>query len=271
MKIVITGADGFIGKKLLNYLKNKKNVVAIPFDGDITNKFEIEKFFIENKNIDQLVHLAGVRTNSLLAQLKNVNIEGTKNILNACIKRGVKKIIFASSGAVYGEPIRHRSKENDPLNPVDNYGLSKKFAEEYIQSYSKKTKIKYIILRFSSIYGPGGGSVVNKFIDNVKKNNEIELCGTGEQKRNFLFIDDAVDAIIKSLYYKQNAIFNIADKDVYSLNNLIEILKTKHFKFKVKNRPGKNELKFLSEDVSKARKLLNWEPRIKLEQGIEKL
>ncbi len=269
IRICVTGSHGFLGSALLAELYKKKDIEIIEFDDDIQDKIAIELFFKNHPNIDQCIHLAGIKINT--PDIFNINTEGTRNILDACIKYGVKKIIFSSTGAVYGGSITHNSKEDDPLNPVDDYGKSKKLAEEIIQKYSKNKKIKYIILRFSNIYGPSGQSVVNKFFNNAKNNKPVELSGNGEQKRKFLFINDAVSAIIKSIYYPQNTILNIAGERTYSLKDLIDLIMTKYPGLKIINTKEHNKLRVLSENINKARKILIWEPKVRLEQGIERL
>lgn len=271
MKIIITGADGFVGQNLIKHLPQEIKYVS--FVGDISSATDIDTFFSKLDNIDQIIHLAGIRANSDRNLLQKVNVEGTKNILDACVKYKIKKIIFASSGAVYGKPLKNESYEDDFLYPVDQYGNSKKSCEELICHYYQKYGLKYVILRFSNIYGPGGGSVINIFDQKIKRRQPILIQGNGEQKRNFLFINDAISAIIKSIQYHNSGIFNIADKSVYAINDVVIFFQKKYGDIKIIHEAdcNSNALQIVSENIEKSKKLLRWEPYINLAQGIQKL
>lgn len=264
----VTGANGFIGSHLIEQLEKSGHKYR-SFHGDLLDMGTLETFM---QGCSQVIHLAGVFSNDF-DQLMNVNVKGTRNVVEACKKHGVKRVIFSSTGAVYGEPLKEGiSHEEDSLLPNTLYGLSKAYAEEYIRFSS----LPFVILRFPNVYGPNNQKgVIYHFIDSIKKQKKVTIFGTGEQRRNFLFVEDAVTAILKALELsKNNEIFNIADKDAYSLNNLVLVLKeTLSLKFEVDFRPAdkSNQLQVLSESIEKARALLEWRPMVSISEGISKV
>lgn len=264
MKIGITGAAGFVGKHLVPRIRSLGHDVK-SFKGDLSNISEIGSFV---KDCDQIIHLASIFSNNF-DDLMSVNVSGTRNIVEACKEESVKKIIFTSSGAVYGEPANGLlSCETDNPSPNTLYGISKLYAEEYI----KYSGVRYIILRFSNIFGPGSNKgVVYNFIKSAKDKSQISIFGTGNQKRNFLFINDAIESIIQSVRYNGNSqIINVADSKLYSLIELAELLEEHGLKFKTffTDSDETNQLRVLSEDINKAKRILNWRPKVGLEKGI---
>jgi len=272
-KICITGSNGFIGSNLLKFLSGKREIEIFAFKGNLLNKKDIEIFFETHKKIDQIVHLAGGFFGDFNT-LFSINVTATNNLLEQAVKHSVKKIVFASSGAVYGEPLRGKSRENDPLNPNTPYGLSKMFAEECIRYYSRCHKLDFVILRFANVYGPGNSKgVMYNFFNSIKEKNKLTIFGTGKQRRNFLFIEDAVRSIISAMEYPEKEVFNIADKSVYSLDEVVKMLKNSNLNFEVEYKPAEetNALQVLSEDITKARRIMNWRPAVSLKEGIERL
>lgn len=265
MLIGVTGADGFIGTHLIEQLK-EGGYQHRSFQGDLLDMDALETFA---EGCDQVVHLAGVFSNDF-DQLMNVNVKGTRNVVEACKKQDVERIVFSSTGAVYGEPLKEGiSHEEDPLLPNTLYGISKAYAEEYIRF----SDLPFVILRFPNVYGPGNRKgVIYHFIDSIKKQRKVTVFGTGEQKRNFLFVEDAVDAILKTLESKRNnEVFNIADTAIYSLKDLISVLQeVRGLKFSVDFQPAdeSNRLQMLSESVEKARVSLGWYPTVSISDGI---
>lgn len=271
-KIGITGARGFIGSNLCDYLTEQK-ISYECFTGNLLNEEDIIKYFSQHQ-IEEIIHLVGTFEPPFENQLK-LNVLTTQKLLEVGVKRGLKRIIFVSTGAVYGESATKGSVETDDLKPNTLYGLSKMWAEDCIKYYANNFNLNYIILRFSNVYGPGNTKgIIYNFLKSIKENNRAVIFGTGEQKRNFLFVDDAVEAIGSALKHKgNNEIFNIADEELYSLNDLVKLLKNMGLNFTVNRELAEesNSLQVLSENIQKAKKLMNWQPKINLEQGIEKL
>ncbi len=300
MNILIIGSSGLIGSSLVKGLKQRKDINLICYD--ISNlKLNLKSFFIKGsiddlKNlykktqgikIDVVVHLAaflGVK-NTEIDKLKclNTNILGTKNVLDFCVKKKIKKIIFSSSSEVYGEGGKNFLKEDSFLKPKSVYGITKVVNEEYIKAYCIKFNLNFNICRFFNIYGPFQRNefVIPKFINKVKKNQPIEIYGNGKQIRSFCYVDDAAEALIKIIFKKsRDKIYNIGNnKEPISINNLAKlIINLAHKKIKIKkinflksDRSAQREIYERKPDISKAIKELEYSPKIKLKDGINKI
>ena len=296
-KVLVTGGGGFIGKevcKLLlknNYkvrsfdlIKNPNSKIESNFNGTILDPTEISNAI---KGCDYVIHLAAslgvANTEKNRLECLHINIQGTLNVLEACVKHKVKKIIFSSSSEVYGEQIKIPISENSPLNPKSNYAISKLVGEEYMRAYSETYNLNYNICRFFNIYGLNQKSqfVMSIFIDKVLNNKSIEIFGSGEQIRSFCNVEDAADGVMKILKYKKNGkIFNIGnDLEPISMNNLakkiIKIskknIKIKKINFNKSDRNIKREIFNRVPDISKAKKELKYHPNISLDKGLSKL
>ena len=274
LKIGITGAGGFIGRHLVSALEKLAGVDFTCFEGNLLNIADVEKYFGNNPSISQIIHLAGSFAGDFDTLMAS-NVVTTNNLLDVATKNKVNKIIFASTGAVYGEPLNSKSKEDDPLNPVTVYGLTKMFAEETIKYYARTRNIKYVILRFPNVYGPGNNKgVICNFTESIKRNSTVELLGDGNQKRNFLYVEDAINAILKTLDYSlESGAINIAEPMLYSLNDLISALKSAGLGFDTvyREKNPTNTLQNLSLDVAKANKVWEWSPKTTLIEGLKKL
>ena len=287
MKILLIGSSGLIGSaltekidkkkfKLICYdIKKPKNVSNIFFiKGSVEDLKELYKK-TKSIKIDIVIHLAaflGVK-NTEKDKLKclDINILGTKNVLDFCLKRKVKKIIFSSSSEVYGEGGRIFLKEESFLKPKSVYGITKVVNEEYIKAYCKKTKLNYNICRFFNIYGTNQRNdfVIPNFINKIKKNQAIKIYGKGDQIRSFCYVDDAVEASINILYFKGSKTFNIAGDEVISLKAicmLITKLLDKQPNLKHENRVQND----LIADISSMKAHLHY-PAIRLEEGLNRL
>lgn len=254
--IGITGASGFLGRNLVKNNKLKNIINLIPFEGNLLNEDDLNNFFKKNK-ITQIIHLAGTFSPPF-SNLIEKNLLITEKLLDKGIEYGIKKIIFASTGAIYGEPLGLESFEIDPLKPNTPYALSKMYAEKYIEYCSQNKGLQYIFLRFPSIYGPGNNKgVIFNFITGIKNDKKIIVYGDGNQGRDFLYVDDAVDAIYKALSYDKSNIFNISSALRLSINDIIKILRKK-YDFKVEYKNADNNLKALYLNRTKAKKELGF-------------
>lgn len=257
----ITGCSGFIGKNLVDLLNRSGRYDTRCFKGDLLKEKDIENFF-KKKDIHTVIHLAGAffgEFNTLL----DANFNTTANILKIGIENGLEKIIFSSSGAVYGNPVGNTSKETDCPRPNTYYGLIKLYAEQLIQLYSNLYGLKYIILRFPSVYGEGNDKgVIYNFLSGIREKGLITIYGDGKATRNFLHVSDACGAIKKCIDYKNSDIFNISNPSKVSINDLVKLLK-KNYSFKVEYREADNNLHDLSLNINKARKAIGFIPRVK--------
>jgi UDP-glucose 4-epimerase len=296
-KILVTGGSGFIGSVVVRKLLDINKEVRV-FDRMEPNSMNID--FIEGNILDEMailnaldscdrvVHLAamlGVKnTEDNPFETLEVNLQGTRNLLNCCVKKGIKKVVFSSSSEIYGEPYKVPIKEDDPKKPVSVYGIAKLACEEYLKAFKKKYNLNYSIVRFFNVYGPGQREdfVIPSFIKGALTDGTIKIYGTGEQTRAFIYVDDAAEGVIATLLKKEasSEAFNIGNpSEPISIKNLAEkIIKLsgKHVKIKyipLENtyRKGDREIINRIPDISKAKEILNWEPKINLEEGLKKV
>ncbi len=260
LKILVTWGNGFIWKKLINRLK-ENNISFISFKWDLLKKEQIESYFTKY-NIKEVIHLVGTFSWDFDQQMK-LNFQTTKNILEIWKDFWLRKIIYTSTWAIYWEPKNNESVESDPSNPNTFYWLSKKLTEELIKYYSENFWIQSIILRFPNVYWEWNNKwVIYHFMRQINEDWIITLQGDGSQWRNFLHVDDAVTSIISSINYQKNNIFNISNPICITLNDLIELLKTK-YSFEVKYIKSENNLQFLYLNIDKAKRELGFEPKFK--------
>lgn len=259
-KILITGASGFIGQALCHQLGDTSADEIVLFDGDLLDTNDVEKFFTSHGLFDQIIHLVGTFGDDL-TKLYRLNVEALYNLISCALTQGQTKIIFTSTGAVYGDAKDAPLVETDPLEPNTAYGLSKKWAEDVIYYFHQIQGLNYTILRFPNVYGPGSTKgVIYNFTSSIENNHSITLFGDGEQSRNFLHVEDAARAIITALDYPKNGVFNISTQKSYSLNNIIDKLKEK-YEFTVEHKPANNNLRHLVLNPEKATAELKFTPK----------
>jgi len=290
LKIGITGGSGFIGTHVINALKTKHDIVVfdrakpkiegIKFvSGNIINDSTKEVF----EKCDAVIHLAaavGVKiTEEDPVLTLDTNILGTKNVLEACRANKIKKIILASSSEVYGEPLKTPIEESDPVIPITNYGASKVAAEEYVKAYSANFGIKYSILRFFNAYGPGQSRdfVMPEFVSKASENEPIVIHGSGSQIRAFCHVSDIANGISLAIDNGDNEIMNIGNDaepiTIFELaKKIVNITNSKSniqfVPFVDSNRKRRKEIINRIPDIRKARRILSYEPRISLNDGI---
>jgi len=241
---------------------------------------------------DAVIHLAaylGVRrTETNRLRCIEININGTKNVLDCAVQHGIKKVIFASSSEVYGEPIENPVKETTPTQGKTVYAVSKLAGEELCKAYAQRyPKLKYCILRYFNTYGPFqiAQFVIPKFIRNCMEGNPPVIYGNGEQKRSYCYSSDTAWATVESLISDKadGETINIGDSDnPISLSDLADLvieasgkqgmLEPKYEKrFSNTDRSREREIfeRFCS--TSKAKKVLGFQPRVSLLEGIKKV
>lgn len=302
MNYLITGGSGLIGleisKKLLEEKTSKNKIYVLDnkipnykkknfyfINSDIEN-YKNLKTIIKSKKIDAVLHLAaflGVKeTEKFPNKVIKVNIEGTLNILNACVKSRVKYFLFFSSSEVYGNQ-KKILKESTAIKPVSIYGLSKYFGENLVSKICKENKISFNIIRLFNIYGKRQSEafVIKKFVALAKKNKTIQIFGNGKQKRSFCYIKDAINGIIKVMQNgKKNSTYNIGNNkepiSIFKLaTKIIKIIKSKskivNIPFSKSDRSVDREIFFRIPDISKAKKEINYNPFFSLDKGISKI
>lgn len=310
MKYFITGGAGFIGSTLSEKLlqdgikivsidnfcnfydpKLKENNIADItendnykiYKGDIRDRKILERIFNENK-FDCVIHLAamaGVRPsieNPCLYQ--EVNCLGTQNILEEMKKHNIKKLIMASSSSVYGNCKKVPFKENMIVDfAISPYAATKKANEVMTYTYHKLYNMNVIMLRFFTVYGPKQRPdlAINKFTTLILNNEAIPMFGDGTTSRDYTYIDDIVDGIIKSINYVEKnenvyEIINLGNSNPISLKEMIttigQVLNIEPTIKQLPMQPGDVDRTYA--DITKARKLLGYEPQTSFEEGIRR-
>lgn len=281
--ILITGGLGFIGSNISNKLLENNQVTII--DNLSTGKINyINNDYAQNlilikkdlnsldlnthlKDIDYVFHLAAMVSvplsvkNPIICNMENVTT--TVNLLNACVKNNVKKIIFSSSSAVYGENKNIPLKENESPMPTSPYAASKASCELYLKSFYESYGLNYTALRYFNVFGPKQdknspyAAVIPNFINAILENKQPVIYGDGKQTRDFVYVDDVAEANIKACESDFNGIINIASGKRISINNLYEIVqKTLESEIKVKYLPKRDgDIKHSHADISNMKKI----------------
>ena len=300
MRYLITGGAGFIGSHLVSkIIDNAEKIIVL--DNLLTgsekniNKYldlsnfqfishDIQNHYDPEENIDCVIHLASCASPVAYAEnpintLKSGSI-GTINSLGIARKYN-SSFLLASTSEIYGDPKISPQHEEywgnvNPVGPRSMYDESKRFAEAATQAYITEYKLNAKIVRIFNTYGPNmkldDGRVVTNFIVQALKNKDITVFGKGLQTRSFSYVDDTVNGIMLASSYKEPDIFNIGNDNEITINQLaqtiIDITNTKS-QIIYKDLPKDDPLQ-RKPDLSKSKELLNYEPVIGLEKGLEK-
>lgn len=295
MKVIVSGGAGFIGSHLVDALISKGIAVYI-LDNLTSGQLEqanpkahmyiVDICSQEAREIimdvqpDAVFHLAAQADVGKSVQNPmydaDVNIIGTINLLEACHKAKVKKFIFASTSAVYGNLNRELLSESEVTVPASYYGLSKLTAESYIKLYYELYRQSYTILRYANVYGPrqmpkGEGGVVSVFFDRIKKGGNINVHGDGKQTRDFIYVNDIVAANIAALDNGHQETIQISTSQKTSINEILTLLTEIHG-IKVEKEftsPREGDIKHSCLCNKKAQNYLNWKPKYKIEEGLK--
>jgi UDP-glucose 4-epimerase len=298
MRIFITGGAGFIGihlcKKLLELnhditvYDNFSNSLQENFTSIIKQKvtlisddiLDYSKLVTSMKNHDIVIHLAAQI--SVPASIKNpkltfdVNVNGTQNVLNACLQNNITKIIAASTAAVYqNTSTKIILDETSHVEPQSPYGESKLEMENKIIDFASIPNIDATILRFFNVFGIGQSleyaGVITKFKENLQNNSPLIIFGDGDATRDFVHVDDVVDAIILAISNSKNILYNIASGTSTSISDLAKIMISISQKdIKVLHKPkNPGDIKFSSANISLAKEILKFTPKISLKSGLE--
>jgi len=284
--ILITGGAGFIGSNLSEYLLKKGfNVIVIDdlSTGKIKNisnskiKFYKRDVLDINKinfktNIDIVVHLAAKGEILISKDKEDIyaksNLDALQSLLNFTSQNKIKKFIFASSSSIYGDTMNKKINENFRSDPKHFYAYTKLIGEKMIINYSKINKFDYTIFRFFNIYGKNSVAVVAKFIAQKLQNKRITIFGNGQQKRDFLHIDDLNYAIHQSIKIKKsnNQIYNLGSGKSESVINLKKIVSEKKDPIFLEKRNDDIEISIAN--INKIKKHLNWSNKVSLKIGV---
>lgn len=307
MNYLITGGAGFIGSSLTERLLDNNNKIFVidnfndyydvnlkekniqPFlanknyklyRGDICDRNLVKEIFRQN-HIDVVVHIAaraGVRP-SLEDPLEYVrsNIEGTINILENMKEFSCKKIVFASSSSVYGNCTAEKFSEDLKVTePISPYAATKSACEQFLYTYSKLYGINAVCLRFFTVYGPKQRPdlAIRKFIELIEQDKSIPVYGDGSTMRDYTYIEDILNGICAAIEYDKTPyeIINLGGGSPVTLSQMIRTIeKVLNKQAKIERLPMQpGDVNKTVSDISKAQKLLNYEPKTTFEEGIKK-
>ena len=302
--ILVSGGAGFIGSHLSEKLMSNSNFVVIIDNlsnqltenernlSEITRSYELKKDYdLIQKDLcdfstlsrldycfDFIFHLAakpGVRYSIQNAEevAKN-NILSTINIFEYALNTKAKKVVFASSSSVYGNPIYTPVDEEHPKNPISPYAVSKLCGELYADYYFRENNLPINILRFYTVYGPRGrpDMAIRQFFHDIIMNKQIHIYGDGNQIRDFTYISDIVDGLILAGESVGSAgeSFNLGCSNPVSVNQLIDKMytitgKLKNIKYVEKQ---KGDVEVTSSKIDKAKKILGFKPKYNIDKGL---
>ncbi len=294
--ICVTGGAGFIGSHVVDLLIDNGYQVVVIDDlssGSLDNlnpRAEFYQMDIRSPEVQELLrrikpkaicHLAAqvsVRLSVADPELDAaINILGSLNLLQAALKAGVQKLIFASTGgAIYGEQDYFPADEEHPLRPVCPYGVAKLAVEKYLHYYNKEYGLDYMALRYANVYGPrqdpyGEAGVVAIFTEKLLKDQQATINGDGKQTRDFVFVKDVAQANLLALRTDYAGEINIGTGKETDINCLFQLLRkitdSPIQEYHGPAKPGEQQRSVI--DYSRARQVLGWEPLMTLEQGLE--
>lgn len=294
MKILVTGGAGFIASHIVDQLISEGHSVVVVdnlstgsrenvnpkctfFKADITGE-GLAGLFNGIKPEVVIHHAAQVDVQVSQKEPvfdSTVNILGTLNVLKCCVNVGVKKIIYASSAAVYGAPQYLPIDEQHPVQPISNYGISKFTPELYIQAFHKNYGLNFTILRYANVYGPrqglkGEGGVIYLFARQFQLGKPPVIFGDGKQTRDFIFVGDIVQANVLALTKGDAETINIGAGVRVSVNELYEQYK-KIWGTDLPAQfaaPRSGDIDHSVFDIQRAHKVLGWRPSFFLEEGL---
>ncbi|MGD9975865.1 MAG: NAD-dependent epimerase/dehydratase family protein [Desulfatirhabdiaceae bacterium] len=297
MNVLVLGGAGFIGSHIVDALISEGHGVRVfdlPnisrnnlakcncsiefFEGDFSN---IEELSIAMTGVDIIIHLICTTlpgpSNKNPVYDVDSNVIGTLNLLNEALKKGVKKIIFASSGGtVYGIPKHLPIPETHPTDPICSYGISKLIIEKYLALYHRLHGLQYTVLRLGNPYGErqrisGVQGAIAVFLGNVLFDRPISIWGDGTAARDYFHISDLVSAVMCVVNRMDlSTVYNIAGGTAVSLNEILELIqqitgKTPNVNFS-ESRPLDVPINCL--DIERARQDFGWHPVVSLKDGI---
>src|SRR5512136_1509892 len=295
MRFLITGGAGFLGSALANRLARAGHTVRVIDDlasgdpnrlahnvlftrGDVA---DVPKLWTLLQDVDCVYHLAARVSvpESILypREYNTVNVGGTVAVMEAIRDAGVKRVVFASSGAIYGVQTQQPVHEDMPPHPDSPYAVSKLAAEHYVRTIGALWNIETVCLRIFNAYGPGQplppshAPVIPQFIKQALSGGSIVIFGDGGQTRDFVYIDDVIDALEAAALARQvdREVINIGSGEETSLDALINLIGrlTHNSIVPLRNTSG-GGVKRLWANIGKAHALLSYQPNVSLEEGL---
>lgn len=298
MKVLVTGGAGFIGSHIVDRLIDKGYEVVVVDnlcsgkERNINKKAKFYKLDIQDLKLepifqeerpDYVSHQAAQidvrRSVSDPIFDARVNVLGTINVLQNCVKYKVKKVIFASSGgAIYGEQETFPAPETHPLRPISPYGITKLVTEHYLYYYKTIHGLNYVALRYANVYGPrqdpfGEAGVVAIFIQKMLNGEQPIINGDGQQTRDFVYVGDVVEANILAMGNEVSEnVFNIGTGIEISVNQIFNHIR-EIINPSIEERHGPPKLGEQQRsviDYARAKRILHWQPNTSIIDGLKK-
>ncbi|NQU82903.1 MAG: NAD-dependent epimerase/dehydratase family protein [Parcubacteria group bacterium] len=291
-KILISGGAGFIGSHITDKLIDKGHRVVV-LDNlstgkkeNVNEKAELKELDICDfeairplfDGVDFVFHLAALPRVPISVKdpigTSQINIMGTINVFKASAEAKVKRVMFASSSSVYGNDNKPPFKEDMWPMPVSPYALQKRVGEEFAQLFTELYKTPIVILRFFTSFGPRMifdseySLAIGKFFKLKRDNKPLTIFGDGEQTRGFCYVMDIAEGNIKAMEsdkLKGGEIINLAGAEIVSINQLADLMGGE----KVYLPPREGDVRFSMGDASKAKELIDWQPRFSFKQALE--
>lgn len=303
-RVLVTGGAGFIGSHTVDRLLSEGfRVIVLDnlrsgrlenirehageenfqfIHGDIRDARLVRELI---SNVDYVVHLAALVSVPESVQnptlTMDINVNGTLNLLRACVDLGVKRFVYGSSSAVYGDPEKLPIGEDCPTKPKSPYGFSKLAAENHVRRYFEDFGLETVCLRYFNVYGPRQAhseysGVITQFLSRIEQSLPLIIFGDGEQTRDFVYVQDVVEANLHALKCAKAAgeVFNIGTGVATSINQLANTLLkvTNQKSLKIVHRQARSgDITHSVADISKARERLGYSPKVSLENGLRKL
>ncbi len=297
MKVLVTGGAGFIGSHIVDRLvqegygvvvadnlatgkRRNINRAAKFYRADIRSWW-LERVFRRERPVVVCHHAAQMDVRRSVQDPMfdaETNILGTLNVLRYAIKYGVRKFIFASSGgAVYGEPEKLPVSESHPTRPASPYGISKAVGDEYLRYFRAADGMEYVSLRYANVYGPrqdpyGEAGVVAIFTQKMLQGEQPIINGNGRQTRDFVYVDDVVEANIAALGKEAHGIYNVGTGQETTINELFSLLAglINPSVREVHGPAKKGEQQRIALDSSRIHRELDWDPKASLKDGLSR-
>lgn len=294
-KVLVTGGAGFIGSHLVDSLVEEGAEVTVVDNlssGQLDNLQDCREDirFVKGDIRDQEVACGAVEDQDLIFHLAGnasvprsveepcmdfeVNCGGTFHLLNAGRREGVDRFLYSSTAAVYGEPVYTPIDEGHPLNPISPYGASKLFGEKMGGAFRNTYGLSFTSLRVFNVYGPRQRKyVMYDFIRKLQETPDtLQVLGTGEQRRSFCYVEDAVEAFLSAAAGDYEGVYNLAGNTVVSIKDLAELIVSKvspeasiHFT----GESWRGDIQQLVPDNSKIKEELGFQEKFTLDQGVD--
>jgi len=294
MKVFITGGSGLIGFPLVKHFLDEGHAVTVldlrkpeieHKNLEFIKKSVIDRLSGDIKGADLVLHFAAIlgvnNSDNRPLETMRVNLEGSVNVFKSAAEAGIKKMIYASSSEVYGEPRELPIREDSVKGPVSTYGVSKLAAEIYAKAYNHEFGTDIRIARFFNVYGPNQSDnfVIPIFIKAAMENKPITIFGDGKQTRCFTYVDDIIDGVVRVIERgKASEAYNIGNNHPTTILELAHIIKdvtesnSEIIKagFGKQTRLKEREIEYRIPDISKMN-ALGWKPKTMIKEGIKKI